>query len=219
MLSGSVPPKCLFYSFCPEKLIKDMYWARLWCLAGVVISLKVPSPQGEGCACEQIKLLSPQLHKMQSFTICCWKRRMWTKVTALLHLLKEISILWVYTENNLCSQPFQRRRTEDPLNLSFLRLPLTKWPGRTFIGLFSYKWIYFDSFQRVAKICSHFCLGELFERPFGQDRCNNSCHLQTICKPLQCPRMIHYFSKTMKQCMCVCLWICMLMKIQDRQLP
>lgn len=150
MLSGSVLPSCLFYSFHPEKLIKEMYWARLWCLARVVIFLEVPSPQGKGCPCQQVKLLSPQLYKMQSFTICCRKRGMWTTVTALLHLLKEISILWVYMKNSLCSQPFQRRGTEDPLNLSFPRLPSTEWPGRTFIGSSSYKWIYFDSFQRVA---------------------------------------------------------------------
>lgn len=28
-LSGSVLPSCLLYTFCPEKLIKEMYWARL----------------------------------------------------------------------------------------------------------------------------------------------------------------------------------------------
>lgn len=174
-------------------------------LARVVISLEVPSPQGKGCPCGQIQLLSPQLYKRQSFTICCRKRGMWTAVTALLHLLKEISSVWVYIKNSLCSQPFQRRGTEDPLNLSFLlpseqgEILLAHSPTNEFILIPS---------KGLYRVCPHFCLGELCERPFGQEYCNNSCHLQTICKPLQCPRMINYFSKNMKQCVCVCEYAC-----------
>lgn len=179
-----------------------MYWARLWCLARVIISLEVSSPQGKGCPCGQIKLLSPQLYKMQSFTVCCQERDVNHSYGPSAPLTGDFHSVAIHKK--LCSQPFQRRGKEDPLNLSFSQLP----------SMENFYWLILlqmNLCRFLPKGCIVSFLISVWESFVRGHLDKTATIIHNICRqfvnPYSVPEWLIIFSKTMKHCVSVCLRI------------
>lgn len=164
-----------------------MCWDRLWCLARVVIS-KFPAHRKKDAHVDKSKS-SPD-NSTQSKTslsklhIHCRKRWPWTTATALLYLFKEISVLWVYTKNTICSQHSQRSGSFEP------QFSLSDLCGVTRENFYCLLLLQMNLFWFLLESCSESALIYVSKSFVGDRLGKTVARIQAICRQSVSPYSI-----------------------------